>query len=336
MPSLLNYKDKIDSELDKFFESKLKGAEGVERTVIEELRAFTMRGGKRVRPIFMIMGYLLNGAVDERIVRASISLELMQSYMLIHDDLIDRSEVRRNAPTMHRSFKFDERTNEGIAIIAADIANAYSHELLIKSEFSGPALLEALKALESAFETTGVGQLLDMTLPFKSEVTPKDVTKVHMLKTAEYTIGGPMKIGACLSGFDKIRLIDSYAIPLGIAFQMQDDILGLFGDEKTLGKSVKSDVMEGKITHLIVFARERSSKTDADFLRRMLGNQKVTDDEFLRFREIVRKSGALEESTRVISQEHGKAIESIPSLTGEKETQEELRILADRMVNRQS
>jgi geranylgeranyl diphosphate synthase type I len=334
--SLLNYKDKIDAELEAFFAGKLNGAVGIEKTVIEELRKFTMRGGKRIRPIFMAMGYFLNGNLEEKVFRASISLELMQSYMLILDDLIDRSELRRNAPTMHRSFKFDEQTSMGLAIIAAHLANAYCHEVLIKSDFAVGRLHDALISLENAFEITGLGQLNDLTLPFEKKATAEAVTKVHKLKTAEYTIGGPMKVGASLSGYDRIDTIDSYAIPLGIAFQMQDDILGLFGDEKTLGKSVKSDVMEGKITHLVVYAMERVPTEDAEFLKKMLGNKDITDKEFERFKDIIRRSGGLEASEKEIKLQYAKALDTIPLLTGDSAKAEELKILAGKMINRSS
>ena len=173
-------------------------------------------------------------------------------------------------------------------------------------------------------------------LPFRSNISLDDVTNVHRLKTAEYTIGGPMKIGASLSGYEKPDLIDLYSIPLGIAFQMQDDTLGLFGDEKTLGKSVKSDVKEGKITHMVVFAESRVTRGEKYFMKAMLGNEKITDNEFEEFKEIIKKSGALDEAEKLINLYYRKALGAIPMLTEDNEKRKELKFLADKMINRTS
>ncbi|MEM4090868.1 MAG: polyprenyl synthetase family protein [Thermoplasmatales archaeon] len=296
MLNLLGYKPRIDDELSRFFYEKLEGKSGIEKEVIEALRDFTLRGGKRMRPIFMIMGYLLNGDNTKEVLKASILLELMQSYMLIHDDIIDESDLRRGFPTLQKNFRFNEQINIGLAIIAADLANAYCHEILLKANFPFNNIRNALLEMEKAYEMTGIGQLNDMTLLFTEKVTIDLVTKVHKLKTAEYTVNGSMKIGASLSGYQNMASIEKYAIPLGIAFQIQNDILSLFGDEQTLGKSVKSDVQEGKITHLIMFSKQNTSKIEQMFIDSVLGKKDLTDEEFEQFKELIQSSGALEKA----------------------------------------
>ncbi len=334
MLNLIDYKPKIDGEISKFFYEKLEGKSGIEKEVIEALRDFTLRGGKRMRPVFMIMGYLLNGDNTEEVLKASILLELMQSYMLIHDDIIDESDLRRGFPTLHKVFSFNEQINIGLAIIAADLANAYCHEILLKANFPSDNIRNALFEMEKVYEMTGMGQVNDMTLPFTKKVSLELVTKVHKLKTAEYTVNGPMKIGASLSGYQNVTLIEKYAIPLGVAFQIQDDILGLFGDEQTLGKPVKSDVQEGKITHLVMFSKQNTSKIEQMFIDSVLGKKDIKDEEFEQFKELIQSSGALEKAQELKKSYYNEAISNIPLLTEESDLRDELKFLADKMVSR--
>jgi geranylgeranyl diphosphate synthase type I len=137
-----------------------------------------------------------------------------------------------------------------------------------------------------------------------------------------------------LSGYKNLDLIERYAIPLGIAFQIQDDILGLFGDELTLGKPVKSDVQEGKITHLILFSRLNTSKEEQLFINNVLGTKDITDEQFEQFKELIKKSGALEKSQELKKSYYDKAVSSIPFLTEDAELRDELKLLADKMVSR--
>ena len=239
--SFLKIRHSVDKEIEKFFISKIQGSTGTVKEILNSLREFTLRGGKRIRPLFMILGYWLNSDIDEEIVKASISLEFMQSYLLIHDDIIDQSEIRRGSPAFHKIFGFGERTNESIALVSADLCNEYSREALLNAQYPLERLTKAMVYMSELVEYTNVGQLMDMTLLLGDKTRLEDITQVYNYKTAQYTVNGPMKIGAILSGYPNPEEIDEYGLPLGIAFQIQDDILGVFGDEKTLGKSVKSD-----------------------------------------------------------------------------------------------
>jgi len=334
MTSPLEYRKDIDEALERFFVKKSQGKKGVELEAIVKLRDFTLRGGKRIRPIFMLAGYWLNGEIDRRIIDASISLELMQSYLLIHDDIIDRSDMRRGGPAFHRMFNFDEQINEGLAIVCADLSDAYSHEILLNSEFPEDRLNSAMKIMAETVEMTGIGQLMDITLPLSDRVTEEDVIDVHRYKTAQYTINGPMKMGAALSGYSRIESIDNYGIPLGIAFQIQDDILGMFGDEAQLGKSVLSDFKEGKKTHMILYAFELADPRDANYIRERLGKKEIRMEEFEKVRSIIVESGALEKTRRLADSYYQRALSSIDSLTDDGEKRAELRKMAEMMVKR--
>lgn len=328
------YKEDVDRELGHFFQQKLLNKSGIEKEVISGLQEFTLRGGKRVRPLFMILGYWLNKEIDDQIIKASISLELMQSYLLIHDDIIDQSEIRRGGPTFHKLFKYDDKINEGIAIVAADLADAYSHEALLSGNFPPDNLNTAMNLMAETVEFTGVGQLMDIVLPLGDKMKLEDVTTIHKFKTAQYTVNGPMKMGAVLSGYPSVERIDDYGISLGIAFQIQDDILGIFGDEQTLGKSVKSDFEEGKKTHLIIFTNEMATNGDREFVLKKLGKRGITDSDFRKVREIIKDCGALDKTRELVEKYYQNSISSIYKLTDDEEKRRELKVMADKMVRR--
>ena len=334
MDFVSQYKGEVDLALEEFFVKKEAGKSGIEKEAISKLREFTMRGGKRIRPVFMILGYWLNSDIDSKIVSASVSLELMQSYLLIHDDIIDQSDVRRGGPTFHKMFGYEERINEGISIVCADLSDAYSHEALLEGDFAPDRLNKAMKLMSETVEYTGIGQLMDITLSLGNNITPEDVTSIHKYKTAQYTVNGPMKMGAILAGYHDPEKIDSYGIPLGIAFQIKDDILGMFGNEKDLGKSVVSDFEEGKMTHLILYTYEMAKKSEVEFIKERIGRKAVSDNDFLRVKEIVENCGALEKTRELSRMYYDKAISSIDDLTDSSAQRSQLNIMADLMVRR--
>lgn len=334
MDFVSKYKGQVDAALEKFFADKIAGKSGIEKEAILKLREFTMRGGKRIRPLFMILGYWINSDIDSKIIDASISLELMQSYLLIHDDIIDQSEIRRGGPTFHRMFGYEERINEGVSIVCADLSDAYSHEALLGVNFESDRLNSAMRLMSEIVEQTGIGQLMDITLSIGENITLEDVTTIHKYKTAQYTVNGPMKMGAILSGYKHPERIDDYGIPLGIAFQIQDDILGMFGNEKELGKSVVSDFEEGKKTHLILNTYEMARKNDVEFIKERLGKKGISNADFQRVKEIIEECGALEKTRELSKKYYDSAISSIDRITNSPPQKEQMKIMADLMVVR--
>ncbi len=328
------YKAQVDQALEKFFSHKMAGKRGIEKEAISKLREFTMRGGKRIRPLFMILGYWLNSDIDSKIIHASVSLELMQSYLLIHDDIIDQSEVRRGGPTFHKMFEYEERVNEGVSIVCADLSDAFSHEALLDVDFAPDRLNNAMKLMSEIVEQTGVGQLMDITLSLGNDMSLDDVTAIHKYKTAQYTVNGPMKMGATLSGYRDPERIDEYGIPLGIAFQIQDDILGMFGNEKELGKSVVSDFEEGKKTHLILYTYEMAKREDVEFIKDRLGRKGISKTDFQRVKDIIENSGALDKTRELADSYYRHAISSINGLVESSAQRNQLRKMADLMVRR--
>lgn len=339
-------RNEIDKELVSLLDSKIKEApDPFIRTIVQKIKDYTVSGGKRIRPILVVAGYSLFDVPDQRIYKAALSMEISQTYFLIQDDIMDRSETRRGRPSFHVQIHNDlyegkkeaEHEAESISIIASDIADSYCHQVLVTAGFSPELSVRADLELSKIFETTGFGQLTDVRSASDDSFSSNDLIRLHLWKTARYTIQGPLMLGAILSGTEEnLNSLSQFGDLVGLAFQIQDDILGLFGNEDVLGKSIKSDVNEGKKTLLMLKAMELSSSRDADFISKVLKSGDVSDEDFERVREIVRDSGSLEYSQKLGSDLIRKAKEYLHQIKGDPETIEFLSWIADYIITRKS
>ena len=251
------YKGKIGFALKKFLENKIKhgGEYSPEiRELIENILEFNLRGGKRIRPMILIFAYkCFKDDEESKVIESSIAMELMQAYFLIHDDIIDNADLRRGKPSMHKIYGAnDESLGKSIAIIAGDICSSYVYEVILKGDFIDSAKLKAIEWLNWTEQRVNYGQEID-SLPGFNGLSESYVMKIYELKTASYTVMGPVFIGAALaSASDKeISQLREYGYKLGTAFQIQDDIIGVYGKVEETGKPNDSDVKEGKKTILI-------------------------------------------------------------------------------------
>lgn len=339
---------KINKELYSFLEEKLDGQKDpFNRRIVEDIYRFARAGGKRIRPSLVVAGYLgADGKEVEKVVKASISYELLHVYLLIHDDIMDHDELRRGQPTVWKSIMdryvssgLSRHEAESLAIIAGDLAETYASEALLSAGFDAETTVEALKQLHEITERTGYGQTLDISLEMLpvSKVREEDVLRVHELKTAKYTIEGPIHMGAILANADEdvFRVYSEYALPVGIAFQLQDDIMGVFGDEKKTGKPVGSDIREGKRTLLIVKAYENATPKQRKLIEAILGRQSATAEEIETIKEIIVETGSLDYSKEMMNHlvSEGKAaIENAPI---REDIKEFLIDIADYVVKRE-
>jgi len=307
---LEEYQKKIDKEISSFMEKKVNKGKQIAPEcgeMAQLLKEYAERPGKRIRPVLVVFGYKACGGKDEKeILKASISIELIHAYLLIHDDIMDRSDTRRGLPSFHKQYEkiYSDRFKgikvsqvaESTAVIAGDIIEAFAGDALTETGFEAGKKVEFIKKLNSINANTGYGQLLDTMLEIKESASEKDIELTHLLKTAKYTIEGPLQLGAILAGASKQQLkeLGSYAVPVGKAFQIQDDVIGLFGSEEKIGKPVDSDLKEGKKTHLVIKALEKGSKEQKQKLAGALGNKELSVKEFEEAREIIRETGALD------------------------------------------
>jgi geranylgeranyl diphosphate synthase type I len=334
-------KSAVNNELNTYFEKKLKECSDDEISqVINVLKDFTMNGGKRVRPIIMILGYNIFRDIDDKIIRASTSIELAQSYLLIHDDIMDESDIRRGKPSFHKHFENkikNRKIAENIAISAGDLIDTFSHEVLLKSGFNEKDLLNADYEFSKVIEDTGKGQLLDLFSTINETYSEEKLLKLHYFKTARYTIEGPMVMGSFLAGnYDYTQNIREFGKNAGIAFQLYDDILGMFGDEAKTGKSIKSDVNEGKKTLLIIKAYENSNDLQRSFIEKCIKSGNVSDDDFNKLKKIIIDTGSYDYSLKKIDEFTKIAKQNLKSIRGSEEPLEMLEFLSNYIIHREN
>jgi geranylgeranyl diphosphate synthase type I len=342
---IAHYQAHINESLEVFFDMKIAEAAKLSpytEDVVVNAKTYTLRSGKRLRPIFFIYGYkcFSDNAIDA-VIEASISTELMQSFLLIHDDIMDEDELRRGKPTFHVVYKTlceehfgrdsSQKFGENIAILAGDLLEAYGKEVLAHSRFNDEYVNRALRKYAEIVKNVGYGQILDVISSKKGIITEDELLVIHRLKTAEYTIDGPLQIGALLAGANEgdLQYLSDYGVPLGLAFQIQDDILGLFGSEEKIGKPVDSDIREGKKTLLVIHALKHCSDEEKEMITRSLGNEDVTMDDIEHIKDIVRETGSLEYSKKLVREKITEAIRAIEKAPVREEAKEFLIRIAD-------
>jgi len=302
---LLKYQKKINSQFNFFFNEKIKESFLISQEAVKTikiLKDYALGEGKRLRPILIIIGYLLAGGKNKKeILKTSLSVELIHNFFLIHDDIIDEDKLRRGQPSLHYFYqkKFGDNHHTGIslAMVGGDITNALGYEILIKSRFLEKHKIKAIKILNETVEKTCHGEMGELLLK-KREFSERDILKIYEHKTAYYTFVNPLKIGAVLAGQSEKFLdkLEKFALPMGIAFQIQDDILGLFGSQKEIGKPIGSDIKENQPNLLIFKTLALADYKNKRKFRKYLGQSKTTKKDINKIREIVKESGALKYS----------------------------------------
>jgi len=223
-----------------------------------------------------------------------------------------------------------------MALIGGDLAEALAEKALLVSGFPPRNIVKALSLQADMVRDTGYGQVLDLCSVELPEWTEDQVLKVHHYKTARYTFEGPLLIGAVLHGAPEraLKALSDYAVPVGIAFQLTDDIIGLFGDPKKGGVKDISDLREGKRTLLIVDALKKVSEADASTLLNGLGDPRLKLEDAARIRDIVAASGAVERSRELASELTERGRSSLNGAGLDPAICEALRELADEMLGR--
>jgi geranylgeranyl diphosphate synthase type I len=268
-----------------------------------------MRGGKRLRPAFCYWGWRAAGGGDcEAIVVAAAATEFFQAAALIHDDVMDDSDTRRGMPAVHRRFATLHRasgwTGDGErfglagAVLAGDLCLVWSDELFTGSGMPPPALARARPAFDRMRTQLIGGQYLDMleqsVAARRTGGAVDRARRVIRYKSAKYTIEEPLLIGGLLAGAEAELLAGyrAFGLPLGEAFQLRDDVLGVFGDPAQTGKPAGDDLREGKRTVLVAKAFEAATPAQRDRLRRLLGDPGLGGAGVQTLREIITETGA--------------------------------------------
>jgi geranylgeranyl diphosphate synthase, type I len=271
-----------------------------------ELRAYALRPAKRVRPTLLVAGWALAsggmGQVPDGVREFAAGLELLHTFMLVHDDVADRAATRRGGPTLHRVLAAG-KTGDDLAVVLGDHLYALSVETMLGSGL--PASARATKYMMAICRHTAAGQYLDLDLTRAplDEVNLFQTLKVAHLKTAKYGFVAPLVAGAMLGGAsdELIEALERVGRQVGMAFQLRDDLIGLFGDDKVAGKDGGGDFVEGKRTFPVIAAWTRADDAGRAELEALWHEPNKTPTHLARARALVKQHGGDAATERVIS-----------------------------------
>ncbi|MFD0360229.1 polyprenyl synthetase family protein [Nocardia sp. GCM10030253] len=281
----------VDAALADFLRDKARA--GAKLRLPEEitraLHTFLFAGGKRIRPLLCVLGWYAaagSAAPPQAVIKAAASLELFHASVLIHDDIIDNSETRRDRPTVHRALAglYDDRPDPirfgaDAAIVLGDLAMVWSAELLDIAQLTAAQLGAARTVVDAMRSDVMYGQYLDLLASGRPSGDIDRAMQIVRYKTVAYTFDSPLHLGAAIADAGA-RIHDAltcYARPLGEAFQLQDDLLGVYGDPARTGKSNLEDLRDGKHTVLVAIALEHADAEQAARLRSLLGDPELDD-----------------------------------------------------------
>jgi len=343
---------KINKEIQKIIDKEYKHASKISPitgNLLKNIKPITA-GGKRLRGAFLYYSYLMFGGKNKKeILKTTPFIELTHTYLLVHDDIMDNDDLRRGQQTLHKIYR-DEHINkykkgdaahfgESIAICGGDILSHIALRVMVEADFPSEYKLRALQKFHNQILDTAYGQVLDVFSTVFDNVSENYALKVHLYKTAKYTYENPLFLGAILAGAcdDDLMHLSQYAIPAGIAFQLQDDILGMFGDVEKIGKPADSDLKEGKQTPLLIYALKHATPKHKEFLLRALGNQKITKRTLETVKKIIINTGALDYTKNLAQKfvKEAKIVLQNNSVKWEKEGRKFLEDIADYMINRE-
>ena len=305
----------FEKHIKKYFDEQLVRIEkefdnGYSKYCIELYKEMCTRKAKRLRASFIYYVYkMLNGANATTAIEMGIIIELMHANWLIIDDFMDLSDTRRGGAAAHKilsqyhkdhNFKNLDSDHFGDAIaVNIGVAGIFmATNLLLGLDLENGITRELAKNISQKMEITAHGQITDVFNAVGIQVSEENVLKMLKWKTGVYTYENPIHLGAIMAGAneDALKKLSEYAIPGGISFQIQDDILGMFGDSEVMGKSAMDDLKEGKYTLLIHKALENADEKQREILNKQVGNRNLTSEEHELVKKIIEDTGSLEYS----------------------------------------
>lgn len=336
----------IDEKLQEYFDLEIgtnfgfnKRQQVVVCEALEHAKELVLRPQKHLRGSFVVYGALLGTKkIDESIWKAAVAVEMTHGALLMHDDFMDQDVMRRGGITTH---KFYERKlgglhlGESMAVSVGDALLCLGFELL-----GSCGVQSATQQMLRAIANTAHGQAYDVALEAKQDWSEEDVIVLHKAKTAIYTYENPLFIGAHLAGLPQkvFDILHEYAMNGGVAFQLQDDILGVFGDSKKTGKSADSDLMQGKCTLLVLNALQKGTKMQKEMIRKVWGDWEARKKDLDIAREAIKDSGSYEynkQLAREYAAKAAKTAQELRKLDLNQEAVDYIQGIAEYMVERE-
>lgn len=311
----------LDKKLEEFWYKKIKtnfGFSEKQKKLIKKILAHScehnLRPAKRIRGSLVYFASKLYKNVPEKVsLQAAMAIELVHTALLMHDDVMDQDTLRRGKPTTHIFFQNNDiHYGESMAYTTGVAILCLGFELMTQCDWYTDLVLKSTRQILSSIEKTAYGQAYDITLSKMQKWTEKDIIALHKSKTAIYTFENPLFVGAILSGITNKKIFDtlhSYAMCTGVAFQLQDDILGLYGNPKKTGKSDYSDLLQGKCTLLVNYVRKKGTQKQKEAIKKVWGKKHAEKEDIESAKKAIIESGSLEHSRSISRKYAKKAIE---------------------------
>lgn len=348
---ILQIHSQINSSLERFLSEQVDRINEIDvylKPVASSLSDFVRDGGKRFRPIFSYLGYLgAGGEESDAAIQVSSSLELVHACALIHDDLMDGSDSRRGKPSLHKNFENihsqskylgkPEKFGAAAAILIGDLALSWSDQMIYESDSLSLNLKAALPVFYEMRSELMAGQYLDVLEGVIAKSDTDRSRKIAQYKSGKYSIERPLQFGGSLASANS-KILESYSeygLPLGEAFQLRDDILGIFGKSDVTGKPSGDDIREGKRTLLIAMTLEGCNPVQKSKIENSLGKSDLSDSEVTSIQEIIVESGALARCEALIESLYARAIQAIQNSDIEAKVIELLKFMATAATKRE-
>jgi len=328
-----------------------------------------LQGGKRFRALFCYWGWqAASGHAPgfdpmsdpepptdlTSIILAASALEMFHAAALVHDDIMDNSDTRRGRPAAHKRFESMHADGgwtgsgatfgQSAALLLGDLLLGWSDELFDSAVLHLPSL-DAGRAARAEFNRmrteVAAGQYLDILdeRSWQSFPEPELLNRAHRViiyKSAKYSVEAPLVIGAALAGAtgEQLTALRDFGLPLGIAYQLRDDLLGVFGDPTVTGKPAGDDLREGKRTVLIALARTKLASNSRSLLDELLGDEELSDQQVLMLQASIRGSGAVDQVERIIDYNVSRALTAVADAPISAAARDQLERLADTVTRR--
>ena len=310
--------------------------------VCNSLTSFLLEGGKRLRPLFAYAGFIAaGGSLEKSTIRAIASLELLQACALIHDDLMDASDTRRGKPSIHRHFEsihvqdrlegFAPQYGLSAAVLLGDLALVWSDQMLNSAGLTAEQFARTISYYNEMRVELMAGQFLDIHEQTQKSSSVGRSMKIARYKSGKYTIERPLHLGAAMAASinqKRISALSEYGLPLGEAFQLRDDLLGVYGDASVTGKPSGDDLREGKKTVLIALSRETQTPAQSQTFEKYFGQPELNSEGITALQQIILDSGAKDKIEKLIEELTEKSIAAIASPEFSEEGQQLLTELA--------
>jgi geranylgeranyl diphosphate synthase type I len=343
-------KSEVDIRLEQVFDAKIARAGELDseyKKLIIETKKQVLRGGKRLRPALAVLGYKIAGGKKiESMLDAAVALEIFHNYLLIHDDFMDRDDRRHGGLNITGVYKKRlknkvpladlQHAADSQAILAGDICSGLSYEVITQANFDSERKLAAVDRLNQAVFEVAAGQQLDIIASFSKKVSMRHILKINYYKTAGYSVIMPLQFGAILAGNGtKLHpMMEQYGEGVGIGYQLVDDVIGMFGSERVIGKPVISDLREGKQTLLYFYGIALSNANQKAVLQKAFRNPQADNAMLKNVRKVLEDNGAKAKTLVLAKTKSDEAVAITPKLTESSDLQQLLTAFANYCVDR--